>query len=30
MYYVRNWTIWLDIQILVQTIPAVLKSRGAY
>ena len=30
MYYVRNWTIWLDIQILVQTIPAVLQSRGAY
>lgn len=30
MYYVRNWTIWLDIKILLQTIPAVIKSRGAY
>ena len=30
MYYVRNWTIWLDIKILIETIPAVLKSRGAY
>lgn len=30
MYYIRNWTIWMDIQILIQTIPAVLKSRGAY
>lgn len=30
MYYVRNWTIWLDIKILTETIPAVLKSRGAY
>ena len=30
MYYVRNWTIWLDLQILTQTIPAVLQSRGAY
>jgi exopolysaccharide biosynthesis polyprenyl glycosylphosphotransferase len=30
MYYVRNWSIWLDLQLLVQTIPAVLKSRGAY
>ena len=30
MYYIRNWTIWLDIQLLVQTIPAVIKGRGAY
>ena len=29
MYYIRNYTIWLDLQILVQTIPAVLKGRGA-
>jgi exopolysaccharide biosynthesis polyprenyl glycosylphosphotransferase len=30
MYYIRNWSIWLDIELLLQTIPAVLKSRGAY
>jgi exopolysaccharide biosynthesis polyprenyl glycosylphosphotransferase len=30
MYYIRNWTIWLDLQLLFQTIPAVFKSRGAY
>ena len=30
MYYIRNWTIWLDFQIIINTIPAVLKGRGAY
>jgi len=30
MHYVRNWTIWLDLQLLVQTVPAVLRGHGAY
>jgi exopolysaccharide biosynthesis polyprenyl glycosylphosphotransferase len=30
MHYIRNWSIWFDIQILLQTIPAALKGRGAY
>jgi exopolysaccharide biosynthesis polyprenyl glycosylphosphotransferase len=30
MYYIRNWTIWLDIYLLVMTFPAVLKKKGAY
>jgi exopolysaccharide biosynthesis polyprenyl glycosylphosphotransferase len=29
-YYLENWSIWLDIGILVKTIPAVLTRRGAY
>lgn len=30
MYYIRNWSIWLDIQILLQTFPAVIRGKGAY
>jgi len=30
MYYVRNYSIWLDVQILVRTIWVVLLGRGAF
>jgi len=30
MYYIRNWTVWLDINLLVRTIPAAIKGKGAY
>ena len=30
MYYIENWSLWLDIAILLKTIPIVLLAKGAY
>ncbi len=30
MYYIQNWTIWLDIWIIIKTIWVVIKRKGAY
>jgi Undecaprenyl-phosphate galactose phosphotransferase WbaP len=29
-YYVRNWSIWLDIYILLRTVWTVVRGEGAY
>jgi Undecaprenyl-phosphate galactose phosphotransferase WbaP len=29
-YYVRDWSVWLDILLLARTVRSVLLSRGAY
>lgn len=29
-YYAKNWSIWLDIEIIIRTFGAVLKQEGAY
>jgi lipopolysaccharide/colanic/teichoic acid biosynthesis glycosyltransferase len=30
VYYARNWSLWLDLKILVRTPLAVISRRGAY
>lgn len=29
MYYVQNWSIWMDLQIIIRTVVSVLRGRGA-
>ena len=30
IYYIENWSLWLDLKVLLKTIPVVLFMRGAY
>ncbi len=30
LYYAENWSPWLDIKLMLRTIPAVMFGRGAY
>ncbi|MGQ9668503.1 MAG: sugar transferase, partial [Anaerolineae bacterium] len=30
LYYIKNYSLWLDLHILIKTIGAVIRGRGAY
>ena len=30
LYYISNYSVWLDLQILIRTLWAVLLGKGAY
>jgi exopolysaccharide biosynthesis polyprenyl glycosylphosphotransferase len=30
LHYIHNWNIWMDLRIILKTIPALLKTRNKY
>jgi lipopolysaccharide/colanic/teichoic acid biosynthesis glycosyltransferase len=30
IYYIENWSVWLDFKILLRTVPQVLLGNGAF
>jgi lipopolysaccharide/colanic/teichoic acid biosynthesis glycosyltransferase len=30
IYYIENWSLWLDLKIILKTIAVVLMGKGAY
>jgi lipopolysaccharide/colanic/teichoic acid biosynthesis glycosyltransferase len=30
LWYINNWSLWLDLQIILKTVIEVLRKRNAY
>jgi lipopolysaccharide/colanic/teichoic acid biosynthesis glycosyltransferase len=30
IYYIENWSLWLDVRIILRTIPQFFLGKGAY
>ena len=30
IYYIENWSLWMDVRILLRTVPQFLLGKGAY
>jgi lipopolysaccharide/colanic/teichoic acid biosynthesis glycosyltransferase len=30
LFYAEHWSLWLDIKVMLRTVPAVVRGSGAY
>ena len=30
LYYIQNYSFWLDMKIILKTVPALMRGKGAF
>jgi lipopolysaccharide/colanic/teichoic acid biosynthesis glycosyltransferase len=30
LFYIETWSLWLDLKIILKTVPTVISAKGAY